>query len=151
MSAHNVTYDRARFPKRQKRADGTWGCRGCGGEIPKGRKTWCSHKCVKTYEPASVLIAVRARDKDVCQLCGFDCAKAKREWRKLLFELGLQEHWYWRKEMPPRPPNPEYDHITPFSEGGLTILENMRTLCAPCHRKVTREWRAKRVKRRGSK
>lgn len=29
----------------------------------------------------------------------------------------------------------------PFSEGGPTTLENMRTLCRPCHVEVTAMWR----------
>lgn len=35
----------------------------------------------------------------------------------------------------------EYDHIKPFSEGGLTIIENIRTLCINCHKKRTLNWR----------
>ena len=35
----------------------------------------------------------------------------------------------------------EMDHIIPFSEGGITILENVRTLCVLCHKKRTKKWR----------
>ena len=38
----------------------------------------------------------------------------------------------------------EMDHIAPFSEGGLTILENVRTLCVVCHKKRTKKWHADR-------
>lgn len=34
----------------------------------------------------------------------------------------------------------EMDHITPYSEGGLTVLENVRTLCVLCHKKRTKRW-----------
>lgn len=34
----------------------------------------------------------------------------------------------------------EMDHIIPFSEGGLTVLENVRTLCILCHKKRTKKW-----------
>ena len=45
----------------------------------------------------------------------------------------------------------EMDHIIPFSEGGLTVIENVRTLCALCHKKRTQQWRAKiRMKRKPS-
>lgn len=41
----------------------------------------------------------------------------------------------------------EADHIVPVVEGGDSNLENIRTLCIPCHRAATaalRAWR-KRV------
>lgn len=34
----------------------------------------------------------------------------------------------------------EMDHIIPYSEGGLTVLENVRTLCVVCHKKRTKKW-----------
>jgi 5-methylcytosine-specific restriction endonuclease McrA len=43
----------------------------------------------------------------------------------------------WRAWRRAKPKKPEYDHIVPFSEGGLTVLENMRTLCRPCHKART--------------
>lgn len=43
-----------------------------------------------------------------------------------------------------KPPREEHDHIVPFSEGGLTILENLRTLCGKCHKTRTKEWHAAR-------
>ena len=140
-----IKYDRNRFPIRQRREDGTLGCRGCGAAIPKGRKTWCSKACVDRYDPFRVLVAVRKRDGDVCQLCGLDCRKAKAHWLRQKPSHYTRDttwdEWRWKK-----PPAAEYDHILPFSEGGLTVLENMRTLCAHCHRAVTAAWRKKRVK-----
>lgn len=38
----------------------------------------------------------------------------------------------------------EMDHIIPFSEGGLTVLENVRTLCVLCHKKRTKKWHKER-------
>lgn len=38
------------------------------------------------------------------------------------------------------------DHIIPHSEGGEFVLENLRTLCVPCHKERTKQWhRAKRL------
>lgn len=38
----------------------------------------------------------------------------------------------------------EADHIVPVVEGGDSNLENIRTLCIPCHRAVTKELRERR-------
>lgn len=42
----------------------------------------------------------------------------------------------------------EADHIVPLAEGGTNTLGNLRTLCVPCHREVTRELRARMAKAR---
>lgn len=93
------------------------------------------------------MAAAKQRDKEVCSECGFDCGTASREWyaSKPNLRTGdgatYQDYEHWLKRPPPKA---EYDHIIPFSEGGLTILENIRTLCSPCHKKRTREWHADR-------
>ncbi len=40
----------------------------------------------------------------------------------------------------------EMDHIIPFSEGGLTVIENVRTLCIICHKHRTKTWHKSRSK-----
>lgn len=124
-----VKYNRSRFPERQRREDGAWGCRGCGEPIPKGRQAWCSEPCVKRWHPFYVIHAVKARDKGICQECGFDTRTIEKDSRGWTIQ----------------PRRPEYDHIKPFSEGGLTVVENMRTLCHPCHRAVTKSWHGERA------
>lgn len=137
-----------RFPVRQRRPDGTWGCRGCGSAIPKGRQTWCSSECNRRYDPRMVLREVVKRDKGFCQICGFDSHGEKKKWHER--KPSRQYAWYspeyieWIKQEPLI----EYDHITPFSEGGLTVVENMRTLCRSCHVTRTGEWRKMRSKSR---
>jgi len=72
-------------------------------------------------------------------MCGIDIQAEILAWRRAR-PIGnfLQETWRkWYSEKI----SEEYDHIIPFCEGGLTILENMRTLCTPCHKKRTAEWR----------
>lgn len=123
---------KSRFPA-LKKVDGKIVCRGCGGAIPKGRRTWCNLFCKKQHDPFYVIQAVKNRDKGICQLCGILTGIGHRRW-------GL---------VGPSLPKPEYDHIIPFSEGGPTSPENMRTLCRPCHVMVTRLWRqAKAAKRK---
>lgn len=91
---------------------------------------------------------MRARDKGVCQLCLLDIWEALKRWKRARPSAvwdapsGYQtEYASWLKAKPPRE---EHDHIVPFSEGGLTVVENMRTLCADCHKRRTAEWRASR-------
>jgi len=123
-----IKYD-GRFPARQRREDGKWGCRGCGSAIPKGRQSWCSEACVTRFHPFYVIAEVKRRDKGICQACGCD--------------TSLIEKNAWGGHSRLRPP--DYDHIVPFSEGGLTVLENMRTLCRPCHKARTKAWHAERA------
>jgi hypothetical protein len=39
----------------------------------------------------------------------------------------------------------QMDHIMPFSEGGLTVIENVQTLCVLCHKKKTKLWHKERT------
>jgi 5-methylcytosine-specific restriction endonuclease McrA len=129
-------YGKGRFPEQL----GHRTCRGCHEPVPSNRQSWCSNICYNKYHPTLVTRAVYERDGRKCVQCGYDFAAAEKE--------------YWAKRKTgawfPRPSRPEFDHIIPFVEGGLTIVANMRTLCHECHRKVTAAWRAaKAIQRRG--
>lgn len=156
--AFRVRYDRNRYPVQPRRADGTWGCRGCGGAIPAHRESWCSKACYNMWEPKRVIAAVKKRDGGKCQMCGLDCAHELALWRvarnsrRELFRADLANSYHavemkirqWAR-LNPSPGRAEYDHIIPFSEGGLTVLENMRTLCATCHKFRTQKWRREKA------
>ncbi|OQA09469.1 MAG: HNH endonuclease [bacterium ADurb.Bin374] len=130
---HKPVYSKHRFPKQI--ALGT--CRGCHSVITAPRrKTWCSDACKKLYDPYWVKKAVVARDKHICQMCGTDIRAAYLAWRRAK-PAGTYLQEEWRKARP----REEYDHIVPFSEGGTTVVGNMRTLCSACHKKRTAEWR----------
>lgn len=155
---------KTRYPKVQV-VDGKKACRGCGGPIGYRRQSWCSAECYKKHCPSEVISAVKQRDKGICQLCGIDTKAATAAW---LSEKPIQPSYadVWnkwpydyigykctpeyrdfvlrRKLWKKRCPKAEYDHIIPFSEGGPTTLENMRTLCRSCHVKVTAEWRRRK-------
>lgn len=158
---------RPRFPERKKREDGTYGCRGCGGEIPKNRKTWCSRECVRKFDPFYVKHQVFLRAGGKCDFCGKDCSKkAQHDYSKtapaqprysedcgleypyrteLLYAHPLyREYVVARKEWKNRFPKPEYDHIIPHCEGGEYVIENIRLLCRSCHIKRTSAWRKSR-------
>lgn len=142
-----IKYDKSRFPMRQKREDGTWGCRGCGEAIPKNRKAWHSRECADTFEPSRVLYFARLRDKEICAHCGIDCAKAYRDWKNLQPYGYKPEGMTYGEWLNARPPEIEYDHIKELSEGGLTILANIQSLCHDCHVKKTTAWRRAKTKK----
>lgn len=76
-----MTVTRRELPPIPKRLmpNGRRPCRGCGGEIPKGRFTWCGNECRdKHYMGLSAFARRRVweRDKGICALCG-----GKGPWR----------------------------------------------------------------------
>ena len=96
---------------------------------------------------------VFARDCGVCAICGKDTealrlrlkalcttgspVAAFHRYREELKALGLktgQKLW-------------EADHAQPLCESGHDGLTALRTLCVPCHRKVTRDLRARLSRR----
>lgn len=92
-------------------------CYNCLGPLPKGRNFNCSKECSENWRirtsPAYVRFKLFQRDKGICAIC------------------GSSDFW-------------EADHIVPVIEGGGECdLANYRTLCIPCHRKVTAELRAR--------
>jgi 5-methylcytosine-specific restriction endonuclease McrA len=88
------------------------------------------------------------RDQGVCALCGVDTHRLRKRIMRLPFatrmrELrGLQEQGAIHKG---RRTWWEADHILAVVEGGDSNLENMRTLCIPCHKGVTRQLRVRRL------
>jgi 5-methylcytosine-specific restriction endonuclease McrA len=89
------------------------------------------------------------RDRGVCALCRIDTDRLRRAVLRLPFAKRMSELRALQKRGAihrGRKSWWEADHITPVVEGGDSNLENIRTLCIPCHREVTR---ALRVRRRG--
>ncbi len=70
------------------------------------------------------------------------------EWKEaiaVMVALGYTVTQAWRSGEPLW----NCDHIVPVSEGGGACgLDNLRTLCVPCHRTVTAQWRAQRAAER---
>ena len=156
-------------------------CRQCGVEVKPPRRTFCSDKCVENWTIRTGSRAakyVRRRDKGRCAICGLDCAKLERELRKL--EKSFWEAWYatkparekgwWGrakaalaehvrpfKEAHSIPPHRrgrlwDIDHIVPVVEGGGSSgLENLQTMCIPCHQAKTSKLAAKRAQERRAK
>ena len=98
----------------------------------KGTK-YCSPRCRnRWYETHSYIFmkyAIVKRDKATCQLCGH--AHKRLRWRH------RKGSGFCRMEV---------DHVVPIADGGAVLDHaNLRTLCTPCHKRVTAEWRRERA------
>lgn len=123
-------------------------CRWCKGAVMPPRRSWCSDECVHEFlirsGAESLRRAVYKRDKGICKQCGGDTDKILRVtsrtdnndiwqvFRSMGFNRDrFQSLW-------------EADHILEVSAGGETSLENIQTLCVPCHKAKTKQMHADR-------
>ncbi|MEE9367190.1 MAG: HNH endonuclease signature motif containing protein [Dehalococcoidales bacterium] len=168
------TLDRAPFDEERDRirATGHMGkidmCRWCGGGLSGRRRSWCSDECVAEYlvraDPAYARARVSERDHGVCALCGRDTARLQQFWYKgkhYLHRLWKKDHVMgrdlikaWRR-MRTASLGTDYratgywdmDHIVPVVKGGGGCgLDNLRTLCIPCHRGETADLARRRAR-----
>lgn len=68
-------------------------CAWCGTtQLPKGRRSWCSQKCVDEYLSRSSSEHIRRkvfeRDRGICAICGCDAEKEFSDWRALRKETA---------------------------------------------------------------
>ncbi len=119
-------------------------CRWCDLEIlAKRRRTFCSDYCVHQHrlrtDPGYLRDQVFARDRGVCALCQADTVAifaALKRARGAARAAGLS--LYGMKSITSRRSLWDADHILPVAEGGGQCdLDNLRTLCLPCHREAT--------------
>jgi 5-methylcytosine-specific restriction protein A len=138
-------------------------CRTCGIEVPKGRRTFCGEACVDDwatrYSPTLMRQRVFRRDLGVCALCGIDTRLLGRvlnaEWQRIKrvrtaqgrrdrAEFRQRYRWFFRRRT-----YWDADHIVPVAEGGgECTIANIRTLCIPCHQRVTTEQARNRASQR---
>jgi len=123
-------------------------CRWCDLEIlARRRRTFCSDYCVHQWrlrsDPGYLRDQVFARDRGLCHLCQADTVaiyKALKRSRGPARAAGLSI--YGMKSITSRRSLWDADHILPVAEGGGQCdLDNLRTLCVPCHREVTAQLR----------
>ena len=123
-------------------------CRWCELEIvARRRRTFCSDGCVHQHrlrtDPGYLRDQVLARDHGICALCRADTlaiyAALKRS-RGTARAAGLS--LYGMRTVTSRRSLWDADHILPVAEGGGQCdLDNIRTLCLPCHRELTAQLR----------
>lgn len=143
-------------------------CRWCQTEVPPSRQTFCSAKCVFEWKLRTdaqfIRRQVHARDRGICARCGLDTDFLTKQLlalylldpeeastNALLFGfgkvfVGTRRRWGGY----PRPRSLwQADHIIPVVEGGGECgLEGYRTLCTPCHKKVTAKLRTRMKERK---
>ena len=125
-------------------------CRWCELEIvARRRRTFCSAYCVHQWrlrsDPGYLRDQVFARDRGVCAQCQADTVAiyaALKRARGQARTAGLS--LYGMASISARRSLWDADHIRPVAEGGGQCdLDNLRTLCLPCHREATRELRVR--------
>ena len=112
------------------------------------------------------------RDQGRCSFCGLDTEKAYHvalvlyrswcSWANVSLMEGVScgcrwDHWYWKRLGYPMDTILhrglylwQMDHIVTVTEGGGGDcgLGNLRTLCVPCHKRVSKENAERQAKRR---
>ena len=125
-------------------------CRWCELEIlARRRRTFCSDYCVHQWrlrtDPGYLRDQVFVRDRGVCAHCQADTVAiyaALKRARGPARAAGLR--LYGMASIGARRSLWDADHIRPVAEGGGQCdLDNLRTLCLPCHREATRELRVR--------
>jgi 5-methylcytosine-specific restriction protein A len=135
--------DRAALPKGE---NGRALCRWCGLEVPARRFTFCSDWCVHEWrlrtDPGYLREQVLSRDRGICAICRTDTRAAYGELRRARGTHRLRLLNKWGLKRLTRKTLWDADHILPVVEGGGECdLQNLRTLCLPCHRQQTLELR----------
>lgn len=134
-------------------------CTWCGGAVPPRRSRWCDQTCVDAFlalQPAAIFQAVSKRDRGVCSQCGCDTERIRRIVNGLrrrrefggarIYLIALKKEGFRTGLFSVRRLW-EADHIVPVCEGGgLCRADGYRTLCQPCHKRVTADLARRRRK-----
>lgn len=169
----DLFYRRLREWEPTKPVDGVYYCKWCRAALTGCGKRYCSQGCQLEYEVRRnwnlAKWEVEKRDRGVCSACGVDtyavhapllrlCATRyhnipnalKNEAMRLYEEEAAplrQQGWNVPTIWHIGAHNTffDVDHILPVVEGGGGCgLDNLRTLCHPCHKRMTAELAARR-------
>ena len=142
-------------------------CRWCSDPVPPPRMTFCSAACVHEHRLRTngtyMRRCVYQRDRGVCAACGSDTkALAKRiremqeygRWGAAAEEMAAAGIPTTRKVHGPRKLGGglwDADHkLAVWQRGGISGLENLQTLCIPCHRAKTSRHATQRATERAA-
>lgn len=138
-----------------KDANGKKVCRNCLGPLKSQRQHNCSAKCTEEWimktSPSVMRWHMFQRDKGICAICRADTVAQQKEYIAAVKKHGtafcspVQEIRERFGVTAGRAASGDWwdaDHINPVIEGGGECgLENMRTLCIPCHKQETAKLR----------
>lgn len=121
-------------------------CRWCHTEVTPPRRTFCSAACVTEHRMRTntgfMKTLVYRRDRGICALCGTNTVNIARRIKNGEDELRAEWGVHKRRKVWKRKWGGglwDADHVVRVTDGGgLCGLDNMRTLCIPCHKKQTR-------------
>lgn len=126
-------------------------CRWCSGSVLPPKRTFCSADCIHEHrlrtQPKYVRQCCYYRDKGICAICRIDTKKTAKQARELTgknlkdflasYNIGIKRKIHKRKLGGGLW---DADHIVRVTDGGgLCGMNNIRTLCISCHKKVTKE------------
>lgn len=136
-------------------------CVWCGAKCEGRRRSWCSDKCVDEYRIANFAGAAQKaaweRDEGKCASCG-STPESRRQWRARRnqwkrypppeYEAGTLVTWIENVD-----PGWNADHIIPLWSVDRAApdafrfwrIENIATLCEPCHKAKTKAEAAQRA------
>lgn len=125
-------------------------CTWCGRKVPKGKRYWCSQKCVDEYlvrkDPSYARRPVERRDKGVCSKCGTDTWRVQKRINQCRRRIRLKDWSKYKRRVSKltrwdgnRSSQWDMDHVCEVRDGGGSCgLDNLQTLCIPCHKEKTR-------------
>lgn len=134
-------------------------CRcGCGREVKPPRRSWYAPECLESVrlrcDWGFVRKHVYARDRGVCKCCGIHPEAYHAEVREAFAEGNFAplEQANARGWPALHRPWHQIDHIIPVCEGGDKLTHrNLRTVCIPCHQRLTAELNKARREARKAK
>ena len=94
------------------------------------------------------------RDRGVCAECKRDTESIRRKFKTLSTFDARKKAAHFLRELgfnvdgTQLLPLWEADHVDSIDEGGKDAVENVQTLCVPCHKEKTGEHRGRKARRR---